>query len=89
MIPAIRDIGGVRTLVVDDEPFVILGAQCDIWRSTRQDRRVEEFIDAYRDMNATAISFGIPWAKMERERDSYEFSFLTGSSIARQRRGSS
>ena len=76
MIPAIRDIGGVRTLVVDDEPFVILGAQCDIWRSTRQDRRVEEFIDAYRDMNATAISFGIPWAKMERERDSYEFSFL-------------
>ena len=76
MIPSIRDIGGVRTLVVDGEPFAVLGAQCDIWRSTRQDRRVEEFIDAYRDMNATAISFGIPWAKMERERDSYDFSFL-------------
>ena len=76
MIPAIRDVGGVRTLVVDGEPFVILGAQCDIWRSTRQDGRVLEFIDAYREMNATAISFGIPWAKMEPERDSYDFSFL-------------
>ena len=76
MIPAIRDVGGVRTLVVDGEPFVILGAQCDIWRSTRQDGRVLEFIDAYREMNATAISFGIPWAKMERERDLYDFSFL-------------
>ncbi len=76
MIPSIRDIGGVRTLVVDGEPFAVLGAQCDIWRSTRQDQRVEEFIDAYRDMNATAISFGIPWAKVERARDSYDFSFL-------------
>ena len=76
MIPAIRDVGGVRTLVVDGEPFVILGAQCDIWRSTRQDEKVVEFIDAYREMNATAISFGIPWAKMEPERDLYDFSFL-------------
>ncbi|MDE2824134.1 MAG: beta-galactosidase [Chloroflexota bacterium] len=76
MIPAISDIGGVPTLVVDGEPFVILGAQCDIWRSTRQDEKVVEFIDAYREMNATAISFGIPWAKMEPERDLYDFSFL-------------
>ena len=76
MIPAISDIGGVLTLVVDGEPFVILGAQCDIWRSTRQDEKVVEFIDAYREMNATAISFGIPWSKMEPERDLYDFSFL-------------
>ena len=76
MIPAISDIGGVLTLVVDGEPFVILGAQCDIWRSTRQDEKVVEFIDAYREMNATAISLGIPWAKMEPERDLYDFSFL-------------
>ena len=76
MIPYIRDINGIKTLFVDGEPFAILGAQCDIWRSTKQDDKVVEFIGAYREMNATTVSFGVPWAKIEVEKNRYDFSFM-------------
>lgn len=73
---AIGKINGVPTMVRDGAPFFVLGAQCDIWRSTRQDAKTVEFFDGYRDMNATAVSVGIPWAKIEPEEDKYDFAFL-------------
>jgi len=41
--PAVRrcarlmKLNAIPTLEVDGAPFLLLGAQCDIWRSTRQD----------------------------------------------------
>lgn len=69
-------INGIGTLEVDGAPFLLLGAQCDVWRSTRQDDKTLAFFDGYREMNATAVSVGIPWSKIEPEEDRYDFAFL-------------
>jgi hypothetical protein len=67
---------GVPTLEVDGAPLLLVGAQCDIWRSTRQDEKAVAFFDGYREMNATAVSVGIPWSKIELAEDRYDFRFL-------------
>ena len=67
---------GAYTLTVDGAPFLIVGAQCDIWRSTRQDARTLEFLDAYREMNATAVGLGVPWSCIEKTEDAYDTAFL-------------
>jgi len=69
-------VHGVPTLEVEGRPFFILGAQCDIWRSTRQDAKTMAFFDGYRDMNATTVSVGVPWSKLEPAPDAYDFAFL-------------
>lgn len=76
MIPSIELVNSLKTLVVDNLPFAAMGAQCDIWRSTRQDKEVDYFLQKYRQMNATAVGFGIPWSKIEIEKDDYDFSFI-------------
>jgi hypothetical protein len=58
--PRIVRMHGVPTLEMDGEPFLIVGAQCDIWRSTRQDEKTVAFFDAYQAMHATSVSVGIP-----------------------------
>jgi hypothetical protein len=72
----ITRINGVPTMEVDGAPFFLVGAQCDIWRSLRQDEKTLAFFDGYQAMNATAVSTGIPWSKIEREKDHYDFQFL-------------
>ena len=67
---------GVPTLEADGVPFLLIGAQCDIWRSTRQDDKTVAFFDGYRKINATAVSVGIPWSKIETAEDRYDFRFL-------------
>ncbi len=67
---------GVPTLEVDGTPFLLVGAQCDIWRSTRQDKQTVAFFDGYRAMNATAVSVGIHWSRTETAKDCYDFRFL-------------
>jgi len=69
-------IHGIPTLEVDGKPFLIVGAQCDIWRSTHQDANTIAFFDGYRDLNATAVSVGIPWSKVETFEGKYEFTFI-------------
>ena len=46
--------------IVDGRPHLIFGAQCDIWRSTRQDAQTVAFFDEYRAMHASTVSVGIP-----------------------------
>jgi hypothetical protein len=72
----IEQIHGIPTLVVDEQPFFVLGAQCDIWRSVRQDARTLAFFDGYQKMNATAVGIGIPWARIEQSEGHYDFAFL-------------
>lgn len=72
----IARMNGIATLVVDGHPFLLLGAQCDIWRSTRQDEKTVAFFDGFRQMNATAVSVGIPWSMIEPAKDAYDFRFL-------------
>jgi hypothetical protein len=64
------------SLAVKGYPFLVLGAQCDIWRSTLQDARTLAFLDGYQEMNATTVSVGIPWSKIEPEEGKYDFSFM-------------
>ncbi len=73
---SIVKLHGIPTFQVDGRPFFILGAQCDIWRSTHQDAQTLAFFDGFRDMNATTVSVGIPWSKTEPKRDEYDFTFL-------------
>jgi hypothetical protein len=80
-------INGVATPIVDDRPFLILGAQCDIWRSTHQDEKTIAFFDGFRDMNATAVSVGIPWSKIEPQKDTYDFRFVDWFVDQAERRG--
>ena len=68
--------GGTATLELDAQPFLVLGAQCDIWRSTRQDEATLEFLDGYRDMNATTVGLGVPWSCIEVEEGVYDFEFI-------------
>ncbi len=72
----ITEENGAWTLTLNEQPFLVLGAQCDIWRSTRQDEATLEFLDGYRDMNATAVGLGIPWSRVEPEKDVYDFAFI-------------
>jgi len=67
---------GIVSMTVDDAPFFILGAQCDVWRNTRRDKKTVEFFDAYQKMNATAVGADILWSQLEPEKDRYDFSFL-------------
>ncbi len=69
-------LNGIPTLEVNGAPFLLIGAQCDIWRSTLQDEKTVAFFDGYRAMNATAVSVGIPWSKLELAKDVYDFRFL-------------
>lgn len=69
-------LNGIPTLEADGLPLLVTGAQCDIWRSTRQDAKAEAFFQGYRDMNATTVSVGIPWSKIEPEKGKYDFRFL-------------
>jgi hypothetical protein len=80
-------INGIPTLEVEGRPFLLVGAQCDIWRSTRQDAKTAAFFDGYRDMNATCVSVGIPWSKTEPVKDCYEFHFLDWFVEQAQKRG--
>ncbi|MDR3692741.1 MAG: beta-galactosidase [Fimbriimonas sp.] len=75
-VARISKINGIETLVVDGRPFLLVGAQCDVWRSTKQDAKASEFFEGYREMNATAVSVGIPWSKIENTEDKYDFQFL-------------
>lgn len=80
-------LNDIPTLEVDGAPFLLVGAQCDIWRSTRQDEKTTAFFDAYAAMNATAVSVGIPWSKTEVAPDQYDFQFMDWFiAQARQRR---
>lgn len=72
----ISQVHGVPTLHVDGSPFLIVGAQCDIWRSTRQDAQTVAFFEGYQAMNATVVSVGIPWSKIELSKDHYDFIFV-------------
>ena len=69
-------VNGVPTLMVDGQPFLIVGAQCDVWRSTPQDAKTVDFFDSYRDMNATTVGLDVLWDKCEPEQDQYDFAFL-------------
>lgn len=69
-------INGVPTLMVDGQPFFVVGAQCDVWRSTPQDAKTVEFFDAYRDMGATTVGLDVLWDKIEHVQDHYDFAFL-------------
>ncbi len=73
---AISRIHGLPVLVADGDPFFVMGAQCDIWRSTRQDDETIAFFDAYRDMGANTVGIGIPWSRIEIAPDRYEFAFM-------------
>lgn len=64
------------TLHVAGQPFLIVGAQADIWRSVKQDDAVEFFFSQYAKMNATAVGIGIPWARCEAVEGVYDFKFL-------------
>ena len=75
-VARIVKIHGVPTLEVDGSPLLLVGAQCDIWRSTCQDEKTIAFFDASQEMNATCVSVGIPWSKTETARDCYDFPFL-------------
>ena len=72
----IDPIHGVPTVVVNGSPLLVLGAQCDIWRSTRQDDKTVAFFDGFRDMHATAVGIGIPWSRIEAEEGDYQFAFI-------------
>lgn len=74
--PRIEQIHGVPTMIVDGSPLLVLGAQCDIWRSTRQDDQTVAFLDGFRDMHATVVGIGIPWSKIEPEEGEYDFAFV-------------
>ena len=80
-------INGISTLEVDGAPFLVVGAQCDIWRSTRQDEKTIVFFEGYEAMNATAVSVGIPWSRVEVAKDRYEFGFLDWFIEQAHRRG--
>jgi hypothetical protein len=67
---------GVPTLTVSGVPLLVMGAQCDIWRSMRQDAATLAFFDGYRDLNATVVSVGVPWSRCEPEKGRYDFAFL-------------
>ncbi len=69
-------INGIPTLIVDGQPFFVVGAQCDVWRSTPQDAKTIHFFDSYRDMNATTVGLDVPWDKCEHVQDHYDFTFL-------------
>ena len=69
-------IHGVPALEVDGSPLLLAGAQCGIWRSTRQDEKTIAFFDASQEMNATCVSVGIPWSETETARDCCNFQFL-------------
>jgi hypothetical protein len=86
-VPRITRLNGVPTLQVDGQPFLIVGAQCDIWRSTRQDERTLAFFDGYKAMHATVVSVGIPWSKIELAKDHYDFKFLDWFVEQARRRG--
>ena len=64
-LPRIERLNGVPTMVADGSPLLILGAQCDIWRSPRPDARTVAFFDGFRDMHATVVGIGIPWSNVE------------------------
>ncbi len=72
----ILKLHGIPTLEVDGAPFLLVGAQCDVWRSTPQDAVTVAFFDGFQEMHATAVSVGVPWSKLEPKKDEYGFSFL-------------
>jgi hypothetical protein len=72
----IARINGVPTLKIDGGPFLLVGAQCDVWRGVRQDEKTAAFFDGYQAMNATAVSVDVPWSKIELAKDRYDFQFL-------------
>lgn len=72
----IERLNGLPVLEVDGYPFFVLGAQCDIWRSTTQGSAAETFFAEYAAMNATAVGIGVPWSRIETARDQYDFAFL-------------
>lgn len=76
--PAARigSVNGTPTMLLDGKPFFVIGAQCDIWRSTHQDDKTIAFFDGYRDMHATTVSVGIPWSKVEPTENGYDFRFV-------------
>lgn len=69
-------INRVPTLIVDGQPFLIVGAQCDVWRSTPQDAETIHFFDSYRDMNATTVGCDVLWDKCEHVQGKYDFAFV-------------
>lgn len=69
-------INGVPTLMVDGRPFLVVGAQCDVWRSTPQDAKTVDFFDSYRDINATTVGCDVLWDRCEHAEGRYDFAFL-------------
>jgi hypothetical protein len=75
-LPQITTRHGVPTLEVDGAPFLVVGAQCDVWRGLRQDRQTVAFFEGYQAMNATTVAVDVPWSKIELTEDRYDFQFL-------------
>lgn len=83
--PRLVRIHGVPTLQVGGRPLLVMGAQCDIWRSTRQDAATEAFFEGYARMHATTVSVGIPWSNVEALEGQPDFTFMDWF-VARARR---
>jgi hypothetical protein len=74
--PHMEIVNGRQALIVDGKPFIVNGAHCDIWRAVRQDKKMTDFLDIYKEAGATTMGMDVLWSKIEPREDEYDFSFL-------------
>jgi len=75
-IPHFRTIEGRRIFMVDHRPFLILGAQSDVWTIAPQDEKADqEFIYA-RFLNCNMIEVPLRWAQIEPGEGHYDMTPL-------------
>ena len=84
-LPELRNLGGVPQLLVDGQPFLVLGGE--LGNSTASDlAALENALDKCRRLNLNTVLLPVYWDLVEPEEGRFDFSLVRGAiDLARQR----
>lgn len=77
-IPQIREVNGIQTLYVDDEPFFILGGEIHNSASSSLSYMEREVWPNLRDLNMNTVVAPLYWEQIEAEEGNYDFEVMDG-----------
>lgn len=77
-IPQIREVNGIQTLYVNDEPFFVLGGEIHNSASSSLSYMESDVWPNLKDLNMNSVIAPIYWEQIEAEEGTYNFEIVDG-----------
>lgn len=77
-IPCIKELNGIKTLFVDDEPFLILGGESHNSSASNLDYMEQKVWSCIQDLNMNTLVTPVSWELLEPEEGKFDFQLVDG-----------